>query len=107
MTWRVRRLGARLPVVQAGAPGRAKGGAADALPAGRASHDVLGEGLRCGTTRPPRRGEFIGVICDTHEGVFLLTDRKLGKLMKDLDKLLQSEWFSRREAAVVRGKLVN
>jgi len=54
-----------------------------------------------------QRGEFIGVICDTHLGLFLLTERKLGKIMHDLAVLLASEFYSRREAANARGKLVN
>ena len=54
-----------------------------------------------------QRGEFIGVVADTHLGVFLLTDRKLDKIMKDLGDVIKSEWLSRREAGEVRGKLVN
>ena len=50
---------------------------------------------------------FISVICDTHNGVFRLTERKVQKLMDDLAKLLALDQFSRREAANVRGKMVN
>ena len=38
-----------------------------------------------------QRGEFIGVICDTHEGVFLLTYRKLGKIMWEYCGMARNE----------------
>ena len=74
------------------------------------THDLLDEfhltrsekGFKVGQV-----GEFIGVICDTNDGVFLLTDRKVEKLIYGLSGLIESERYSRREAAEVRGKLVN
>ena len=47
------------------------------------------------------------VIFDTKEGSFLLTERKIQKIMRDLSALRESEWYSRTEAAEALGKLVN
>ena len=50
-------------------------------------------------------------MCDTNDGVILLTERrrerKVEKLIHGLSGLIESERYSRREAAEVRGKLVN
>jgi len=54
-----------------------------------------------------QKGEFIGIVCDVHRGVFLLAERKEAKIMASLLLVVVSEFLSSREVAKVRGKLVN
>ena len=50
-------------------------------------------------------------MCDTNDGVILLTERrrerKVEKLIHGLSGLIESERYSRREAAEIQGKRVN
>ena len=56
---------------------------------------------------PGKVGDFLGIILDTLLGKLTLTEAKFLKLMANLQAVMTREEASPREAAQVRGKLLN
>ena len=52
-------------------------------------------------------GVYLGVLIDVHRGLYTLTEKKVAKLVRDLEEVLGIIVMTPRECSKVRGKLSN
>ena len=52
-------------------------------------------------------GVYLGIHIDTHQGLYTLTEKKVAKLVRDLEEVLGVVVMTPRECSKVRGKLAN
>lgn len=54
-----------------------------------------------------QQGVYLGIHADSHRGLYTLTEKKVAKLVRDLEEVLGIVVMTPRECSKVRGKLAN
>jgi hypothetical protein len=54
-----------------------------------------------------QQGVYLGIHVDVHLGLYTLTEKKVVKLVRDLEEVLGVVMMTPRECSKVRGKLAN